>query len=48
MEGLDGPTRNYLQQVFSFQCHDRNNPHLYRQHGQAPIGWEAENGTPTP
>ncbi|SOF02029.1 hypothetical protein SAMN05446589_9093 [Streptomyces sp. OV198] len=48
VEGLDGPTRNYLQQVFGFQCHDRNNPHLYRQHGRAPIGWEAENGTPTP
>ncbi|MGY1502930.1 radical SAM protein [Streptomyces sp. QTS52] len=48
VEGLDGPTRNYLQQLFGFQCHDRDSPHLYRQHGRAPIGWEAENGTPTP
>ncbi|WP_371652177.1 hypothetical protein [Streptomyces mirabilis] len=36
VQGLDGPTRNYLQQVFGSQCHDRNNPHLYRQHGRAP------------
>ncbi|MDQ0904484.1 DNA repair photolyase [Streptomyces canus] len=47
VQGLDGPTRNYLQQVFGFQCHDRTTPHLYRQHGRASIGWEAENGTPT-
>lgn len=45
VEGLDGPTRNYLQQLFGYQCHDRHSPHLYRQHGRAPIGWPAENGT---
>ncbi|NNN32191.1 radical SAM protein [Streptomyces sp. S3(2020)] len=44
VEGLDEPPRYYLQHGFGYQCHDRAKPHLYRQHGRAPIGWEAENG----
>ncbi|MFJ9893567.1 radical SAM protein [Streptomyces sp. NPDC091280] len=44
VEGLDEPARYYLQHGFGYQCHDRDKPHLYRQHGRAPIGWEAENG----
>ncbi|MEU7086786.1 radical SAM protein [Streptomyces achromogenes] len=47
VEGLDEPPRYYLQHGFGYQCHDRTKPHLYRQHGRAPIGWEAENGTDT-
>jgi DNA repair photolyase len=45
VEGLDEPPRYYLQHGFGYQCHAREHPHLYRQHGRAPIGWEAENGT---
>ncbi|MER6187684.1 radical SAM protein [Streptomyces sp. NPDC001652] len=48
VEGLDEPPRYYLQHGFGYQCHDRAKPHLYRQHGRAPIGWEAENGSDTP
>ncbi|WP_228044739.1 radical SAM protein [Streptomyces ferrugineus] len=48
VEGLDEPPRYFLQHGFGFQCHAREHPHLYRQHGRAPIGWEAENGTDTP
>ncbi|MEV6056921.1 radical SAM protein [Streptomyces sp. NPDC052107] len=48
VEGLDEPPRYFLQHGFGFQCHDRAKPHLYRQHGRAPIGWEAENGSHTP
>ncbi|WP_055525096.1 hypothetical protein [Streptomyces graminilatus] len=48
VEGLDEPPRYYLQHGFGYQCHDRAKPHLYRQHGRAPIGWEAENGPDTP
>ncbi|WP_225846868.1 radical SAM protein [Streptomyces sp. HPF1205] len=44
VEGLDEPPRYYLQHGYGFQCHDRSKPHHYRQHGRAPIGWEAENG----
>ncbi|MEU8887312.1 radical SAM protein [Streptomyces sp. NPDC048442] len=44
VEGLDEPPRYYLQHGFGYQCHDRNKPHHHRQHGRAPIGWEAENG----
>ncbi|MFJ3310739.1 radical SAM protein [Streptomyces sp. NPDC086549] len=45
VEGLDEPPRYYLQHGFGYQCHAREHPHLYRQHGRAYIGWEAENGT---
>ncbi|TVZ84853.1 hypothetical protein [Streptomyces sp. BK340] len=45
VEGLDGPPRYYLQHGFGYQCHAREHPHLYRQHGRARIGWEAEIGT---
>ncbi|MGW6790812.1 radical SAM protein [Streptomyces chartreusis] len=48
VEGLDEPPRYYLQHGFGFQCHDRKKPHHYRQHGRAPIGWEAEDGPATP
>ncbi|MGW3563050.1 radical SAM protein [Streptomyces sp. NPDC000941] len=48
VEGLDEPPRYYLQHGFGFQCHDREKPHHYRQHGRAPIGWPAGNGTPAP
>ncbi|MFJ9901133.1 radical SAM protein [Streptomyces sp. NPDC091280] len=48
VEGLDEPPRYFLQHGFGYQCHDRAKPHLHRQHGRAPIGWEAENGTTTP
>lgn len=48
VEGLDEPPRYYLQHGFGYQCHDRAKPHHYRRHGRAPIGWQAENGTPTP
>ncbi|MFG2546485.1 radical SAM protein [Streptomyces sp. NPDC048594] len=44
VEGLDEPPRYYLQHGFGYQCHDRSKPHHYRQHGRAPIGWEAEDG----
>ncbi|MFC8833343.1 radical SAM protein [Streptomyces griseoincarnatus] len=47
VEGLDEPPRYYLQHGFGYQCHDRNKPHHYRQHGRAPIGWEAEDGPQT-
>ncbi|MFB6839755.1 radical SAM protein [Streptomyces sp. NPDC056361] len=45
VEGLDEPPRYYLQHGFGYQCHDRDKPHHHRQHGRAPIGWQAENGT---
>ncbi|MFF4482913.1 radical SAM protein [Streptomyces sp. NPDC001520] len=48
VEGLDEPPRYYLQHGYGYQCHDREKPHHYRQHGRAPIGWPAENGTPAP
>ncbi|MFF5010783.1 radical SAM protein [Streptomyces phaeochromogenes] len=48
VEGLDEPPRYFLQHGFSYQCHDRDKPHLYRQHGRASIGWEAENGPDSP
>ncbi|MEU1484510.1 radical SAM protein [Streptomyces sp. NPDC005752] len=48
VEGLDEPPRYYLQHGFGYQCHDRAKPHHYRQHGRAPIGWEAEDGSKTP
>lgn len=48
VEGLDEPPRYYLQHGFGYQCHDRAKPHHHRQHGRASIGWQAENGTPTP
>ncbi|MEU6709581.1 radical SAM protein [Streptomyces wuyuanensis] len=48
VEGLDEPPRYYLQHGFGYQCHDRAKPHHHRQHGRAPIGWQAENGKPTP
>ncbi|MGP4009931.1 radical SAM protein [Streptomyces sp. 4N124] len=48
VEGLDEPPRYFLQHGFGYQCHDRDKPHHYRQHGRAPIGWEAENGPDTP
>ncbi|WP_326615697.1 radical SAM protein [Streptomyces decoyicus] len=47
VEGLDEPPRYYLQHGYGYQCHDRAKPHHYRQHGRAPIGWKAENGTTT-
>ncbi|MFE9679486.1 radical SAM protein [Streptomyces sp. NPDC006259] len=47
VEGLDEPPRYYLQHGFGYQCHDRSKPHHYRQHGRAPIGWEAEDGPKT-
>ncbi|MGA5375959.1 radical SAM protein [Streptomyces griseoincarnatus] len=47
VEGLDEPPRYYLQHGFGYQCHDRKKPHHYRQHGRAPIGWEAEDGPQT-
>ncbi|WP_405686097.1 radical SAM protein [Streptomyces sp. NBC_01387] len=46
VEGLDEPPRYFLQHGFGYQCHDRAKPHHHRQHGRAPIGWKAENGTP--
>ncbi|AYV32893.1 hypothetical protein EES41_39665 (plasmid) [Streptomyces sp. ADI95-16] len=46
VEGLNEPPRYSLQHGFGYQCHDRAKPHHHRQHGRAPIGWEAENGTP--
>ncbi|MEC3995357.1 radical SAM protein [Actinacidiphila sp. DG2A-62] len=48
VEGLDEPPRYFLQHGFAYQCHDRDKPHHYRQHGRAPIGWAAENGPRTP
>ncbi|MFJ9417616.1 radical SAM protein [Streptomyces sp. NPDC101227] len=48
VEGLDEPPRYFLQHGFGYQCHDRAKPHHYRQHGRAPIGWQSENGSPTP
>lgn len=45
VEGLDEPPRYYMQHGFGYQCHDRDKPHHYRQHGRAEIGWEAGNGT---
>lgn len=48
VEGLDEPPRYFLQHGFGYQCHDRAKPHHPRQHGRAPIGWPAKNGTPTP
>ncbi|MFE9004296.1 radical SAM protein [Streptomyces sp. NPDC007875] len=48
VEGLDEPPRYYLQHGYGYQCHDREKPHHYRQHGRAPIGWPMENGTPAP
>ncbi len=48
VEGLDEPPRYFLQHGFGYQCHDRDKPHFHRQHGRAPIGWEAENGPTTP
>jgi hypothetical protein len=48
VEGLDEPPRYFLQHGFGYQCHDRAKPHFHRQHGRAPIGWEAENGPITP
>jgi DNA repair photolyase len=48
VEGLDEPPRYFLQHGYGFQCHDRSKPHHYRQHGRAPIGWPAENGSPKP
>ncbi|MGW7090078.1 radical SAM protein [Streptomyces sp. NPDC054871] len=47
VEGLDEPPRYFLQHGFGYQCHDRAKPHRFRQHGRAPIGWEAEDGTVT-
>lgn len=47
VEGLDEPPRYYLQHGFGYQCHDRAKPHHFRQHGRAPIGWKAEDGTET-
>ncbi|MGW5731737.1 MULTISPECIES: radical SAM protein [Streptomyces] len=44
VEGLDEPPRYFLQHGFGYQCHDRAKPHHYRQHGRAPIGWQAEDG----
>ncbi|MET8905748.1 hypothetical protein [Streptomyces sp. NPDC004538] len=44
VEALDEPPRYILQHGFGYQCHDRSKPHHYRQHGRAPIGWEAEDG----
>ncbi|MET9731999.1 radical SAM protein [Streptomyces sp. NPDC006458] len=48
VEGLDEPPRYFLQHGFGYQCHDRSKPHHYRQHGRAPIGWEAEDGPDAP
>ncbi|GAA2309587.1 radical SAM protein [Streptomyces violaceusniger] len=48
VEGLDEPPRYYLQHGYGYQCHDREKPHHYRQHGRAPIGWPTQNGTPAP
>ncbi|WP_432586816.1 radical SAM protein [Streptomyces sp. HD1123-B1] len=48
VQGLDEPPRYYLQHGFGYQCHDRAKPHYHRQHGRAPIGWSARNGTPAP
>ncbi|MGW1881846.1 hypothetical protein [Streptomyces sp. NPDC001970] len=48
VEGLDQPPRYFLRRGYGYQCHDRAKPHHYRRHGRAPIGWKAENGTPTP
>ncbi|MFJ8852396.1 radical SAM protein [Streptomyces sp. NPDC102437] len=45
VEGLDEPPRYFLQHGFGYQCHDRSKPHHHRQHGRAPIGWQAGNGT---
>ncbi|MGW2332253.1 radical SAM protein [Streptomyces sp. NPDC001700] len=45
VDGLDEPPRYYLQHGYGYQCHDRDKPHHYRQHGRAPIGWPAGNGT---
>ncbi|WP_331758959.1 radical SAM protein (plasmid) [Streptomyces sp. NBC_01544] len=47
VEGLDEPPRYFLQHGFGYQCHDRDKPHHHRQHGRAPIGWKAGNGTET-
>ncbi|MFD4862731.1 radical SAM protein [Streptomyces atratus] len=45
VEGVDEPPRYFLQHGFGYQCHDRSKPHHHRQHGRAPIGWKAGNGT---
>lgn len=39
VEGLDEPSRYYLQHSYGYQCHDRHQPHHYRRHGRADIGW---------
>ncbi|MFJ4918511.1 radical SAM protein [Streptomyces sp. NPDC088725] len=48
VEGLDEPPRYYMQHKYGYQCHDRAKPHHHRQHGRAPIGWPAQNGTTAP
>ncbi|MFB7741896.1 radical SAM protein [Streptomyces sp. NPDC056132] len=45
VEGLDEPPRYYLQHGFGYQCQDRDKPHHHRQHGRAPIGWPAQDGS---
>ena len=39
VEGLDTPTRYFLQHAHGFQVHDRAHPHHHRRHGRADIGW---------
>ncbi|MFD4933395.1 radical SAM protein [Streptomyces virginiae] len=46
VQGLNEPPRYFLQHGHGYQCHDQDKPHHHRQHGRAPIGWKAENGTP--
>lgn len=41
VDGLaDEQPRYWLQHRFAFQIHDAGHPHLDRQHGRAPIGWQ--------
>ncbi|MHC0432303.1 radical SAM protein [Streptomyces sp. O3] len=47
-EGLSEQPRYYMQHGYGFQVHDRAHPHRQRRHGRAEIGWNGENGTPTP
>lgn len=40
-DALDEQRRYFIQHALGYQVHDRRHPHHHRQHGRAPIGWEA-------
>ena len=41
-ESLDEQRRYHIQHTLGFQIHDARNPHRYRRHGRAEIGWEGQ------